>query len=189
MIIAYSRVIGPVRIDCIIREAPSHRLAISEIPIESGAKITDHAYIEAKRLVLEIGDGAGAATFASLVRFQETRIPFTIVTGLYVYRNMLIAGLEAGRDWEWSRTLRSVIELQEAIIVSSGTAAPAVGESPSTALPGGLDALRAVTPSAALSAGFSVVDRAAGLIQRGDAAVRGVIAEQATSILRGAFRL
>ena len=187
MIIAFNRSIGPVKIDCIVREGPSHGLSITEIPIESGAKITDHAVINAKRVRLEIADGDGAATFAALVQFQESRIPFTLVTGLYVYSNMLIGAIEADRDAEWSSALRSYVELQEAIIVSSGTGAPAAGGAVSSSLPGGTRAVRAATPSAALSAGFSVVNRASGLVQRGDIAARALSAEAARAVLLRAF--
>jgi len=185
--IFFNRLIGPVPIDCMIRESPSHRLGISEIPIETGAKITDHAYIEPKRLRLEFGALAGAAAFAALVRFQESRVPFTVVSGLYVYTNMLIADLSADRDADWSRVLHSFVELQEAIIVETAYAASETGDASSTGQPGGKDSLSAATPSKGRAGDFFTADRVTGIVQRGDAAVSSVIASQAASIIRAAF--
>ena len=51
-IIAFSTSIGPVPLDCVISEKPSSELDITEIAIETGAKITDHAVVMPKKVGL-----------------------------------------------------------------------------------------------------------------------------------------
>ena len=67
--ILFSSRIGPVSIECIIREKHSSALGITELPIETGAKITDHSYVEPKRLELDFADSGAADTWNALVRF------------------------------------------------------------------------------------------------------------------------
>lgn len=190
--ILFSRNIGPVPIACVIRENPSHELGISKIPIESGAAITDHAYIEPKRLRMEIADGAAAGTFNALVAFQESRVPFTVVSGLFVYSNMLIQRLEADRDAEWSTALRGLVELQEAIIVETAYAAAESGDAMSDGQPGGKDSTRSASPSKGRSGDAATADRASGTVMRGDAPTSTVSPSsaptgQSQSILKSMF--
>lgn len=169
-VIAFNRAARPAKFDCILRESPFHRVGISEVPIESGANITDHAFVEPKRVRMEIADGNAAATFNELVRIMETRVPFTLVTGLYVYSNMLIASIEADRDAEFSRVLRARIDLQEAIIVETAyTASPA-----SQGQPGGKNSTDAAGPSKGRAGDTTTADRATGTVVRGDAATTTV---------------
>lgn len=181
--ILFSRTIGPVPIQCVVRELPSHRLEISRIPIESGAKITDHAYMEPKRVRLEAADSGGATVFNALAAFQESRVPFTVVTGLYVYTNMLIAELGALRDADWCWAWNGGVELQEAIIVDTAYAAAAPGAS-SDGKPGGANSTRSATPSPSRAGDAATADRASGTVQKGDAATKPATN---TSILRGLF--
>lgn len=150
--IAFSQVVGPVPLDVIVSEKHESELDITTQPVEFGAAITDHAYSLPKKLLLDVADGAAALTYMMLVAFQESRVPFTIVSGLYVYTNMLIKRLEADRDREFSQVLRCRAELQEVIIVSSAYV-PGTGST-------GLSAETAGDPVTA--------DRVGGTVQQGD---------------------
>ena len=119
MIIIFSNVLGPVQIDCVLREAPENRLDITEIPVETGSRITDHAIIAPKKVTLEIANHNASMSYQNLVAFQETRVPFTVVTGLSVFNNMLISGISAVRDATMSRVLSATIDLQEVILVDT----------------------------------------------------------------------
>src|SRR5690606_36155713 len=147
--IFFSRLIGPVPVDVIVREVHRTTLGITENPIETGAKVTDHAYVEPKKLTLEFASGNAVATYNALVRFQESRVPFTIVSGLAVYNNMLIKELRVTRDATFSRVLDGLCELQEAIIVSTSyTAAQGdSGAEKSDAPAGGKKTTRAASPT------------------------------------------
>src|SRR5690606_6989980 len=84
MMILFSGAIGPVPVSVILKEDHKSSLGITENPIETGAKVTDHSYVEPKRLSLDFADENAAATYNALVRFQESRVPFVAVSGLYV---------------------------------------------------------------------------------------------------------
>ena len=166
-VIAFSRAVGPVPIDCVLSEDHSSEIEVTEIPIETGARITDHAYVLPKRVTLEVADVNAAATYNALVRLQESRAPFTVVTGLFVYTNMLIRSLNATRDKFTSKILQCTADLQEIIIV--GTAF--------TAAPGSLlGSLGSMTPGISSTQSKDAVtsDRATATVLRGDSAVATV---------------
>jgi hypothetical protein len=154
--IFFSPKIGPIAIDCWISERHSSTIGITEIAVESGAKITDHAYVQPKKLDVDFGSKTAAVTYQALMRFQKERKPFTVVSGLNVYTNMLIRDISAQRNAEYSQVLSGSVSLQEIIIVKTGTtadkAAPKAkdddtkdktdgtvtrGDQPSTEAPGG----------------------------------------------------
>jgi hypothetical protein len=168
--IIYNGSIGPVPISVVLSESHQSSLGITENPIESGASVTDHAYIEPKRLSLEFADGSAALTFNALVRFQETRVPFTIVSGLFVYSNMLIKSISVDRDATNSQVLKGTAELQEAIIVETAYASAEPGsDAPNSGQPGGVKSSKAAAPSKGRAGDAATKNRASGSVQRGDA--------------------
>lgn len=189
--ILFSASIGPIPVDVVIREQHNSSLGITEIPIETGAKITDHAYVEPKKLVLEFADSKAALTYNALVRFQESRVPFVAVSGLYVYSNMLIKNLSAERDVKTSRILSGKAELQEIIIVSTGYATSQGGAGESSTTPGkqgGKQSTKAAAPSPKTTSGAATQNRAGGTVARGDARTSTVPAAKSQSILKGMFQ-
>jgi len=191
--ILFSGAIGPVPVSVIISEGHQSSLGITENPIETGAKVTDHAYVMPKKLTLEFADANATATYNALVRFQESRQPFTVVSGLYMYRNMLIKDLSADRDKQFAAILSGRCELQEIIIVSTAYAVsqggadgagagPANRSNPASGAQG-----RAATPTAASSAPGPTADRAGGTVARGDVPGSTVPPAQNQSILHGMF--
>lgn len=185
--IAISRLIGPVPLDVIIREKHESELEITENAVERGAKITDHAYTRPKTLVLDVADGAAAATWQALKQLQASRIPFSLVTGLDVYQSMLIKRLSAERDAEFSRVLRGTVELQEIIIASSAYTTVAGSEARPTSggegNPGGAKSRRHSQLTSSAAAPGAAADRAAGVTNRGDSVSSTVPASRGSSIL------
>jgi hypothetical protein len=178
-VIAFSRLIGPVPIDCFISEKPSAELLITEVAVETGAKITDHAVILPKKITLDIAAENAAAAYSALVAFQETREPFTLVTGLSVFPNMLIKRIDPERDATFSTVLRAKVDLQEIVIVGTAYAADPDGDSTGErGKPGGTKSTRAAAPSAERSKAGYAADRSTGTIQRGDAGVSTVPANK-----------
>ena len=175
--IAFNRSIGPVQIDCVLAENHTSEIEITEIPIETGARITDHAYVLPKQLTLDIADANAAGAYNALVRLQESRAPFTVVTGLFVYTNMLIKRLDAVRDKTTAKILQCVCDLQEIIIVGTAYAAA----------PGSVTgANSSTTPgvSSAQSADAVTADRSADTTLRGDTSTSSV---SDTSVLSRIF--
>lgn len=183
--IIFSRRIGPVPIDCVVSERHTSEIEITGNPIETGAEVNDHAYVMPKRVTLDVVHGDVAATYAALVRFQEARIPFVLVTGLTAYPNMLIKAVNADRDRSFSRVLRATIDLQEVIIVSTAYAA-ATGPR-SGGQPGGANSTGAAPPAASATSDPATASRATGTVQRGDVPTTSVPAPRQQSLARRMF--
>lgn len=187
--ILFSGLIGPIPVSVIMRETHRSSLGITENPIETGASVTDHAYVNPKSLSLEFADAFAAATYNALVRFQETRTPFTIVSGLFVYTNMLIKDLTATRDASTSRILDGRAELQEIIIVSTAyTSTEASANDPqSTGQPGGANSTQSARPTSERAGNPVTADQAAGTTMRGDAGTVTPAPAENQSVLAGMF--
>lgn len=185
-VIAFSRAIGPVPISCMVSEKHSSALEITEIPIETGAKITDHAIVMPKSVMLEVAGANAAATFDALVRFQESRVPFTLVTGLKVYQNMLIKRADADRDTSYSKILRARVELQEVILVSTSYAADPNGDSSKArGKAGGAKSTRAAAPSPSRAGDTATADRSSGTVQTGDNATKSIPDQSVLKYIKG----
>lgn len=165
MIIAHSPAIGPVKLDVVISEKHTSSIDITGNPIETGAEVNDHAYIKPKEVTLEIASSNASATYEALIRFQESRVPFYLTTGLKIYKNMLVQSINATRDKTNSRILFGTIDLKEVIIVSTGSATG--GKSPSGS-PGGNKSTSARNPTAQSANNTATADRAANSVQTGD---------------------
>lgn len=165
--ILFNHVIGPVRITCLVSESHKSDLEITNNPIETGAEVNDHAVVKPKEVTLDIGDVNAAATYMTLMKFQETRVPFTMVTGLNVYTNMLIQSLSADRDPTFSKVLRATITLREVIIVPTGSA-PDDGGASSKGKAGGKKSTTATKPDSSTANNAQTADRSASAVQSGD---------------------
>lgn len=121
-VIAFSSLIGPVPLNVLLSEKHTSEVEVTSNPIETGAEVNDHAYIKPKKVELEIADKNAAATFNALVAFQESRTPFTLVTGFRLYENMVITEVDATRNASFSRVLKATVSLKEVKIVETGTA-------------------------------------------------------------------
>lgn len=184
----FNRAIGPVGIDCVITEQHESSLEVTKIPIEFGADVTDHAYVQPKRIQLEIATGNAASAYNALVRFQETRIPFVLVSGLYVYTDMLIKKLDAERDASFSTVLKCSATVEQIIIVGSAMALISnLIPSASFGLAGqagGANSRRAAAPKASISKP-EVADRVTETVLRTVASVAVEITGTAKSALQG----
>lgn len=167
--IFFSRLIGPVPVDVVLSEGHESHVTLTKNPIEAGADVTDHAVVEPKRLTLEFADAGGAGTFQALKVFQESRVPFTIVTGLNVYSNMLIEALTADRDKDIAFILRGRAVLSEAIIVETAYAQSEDSGSNQSGNAGGANSTNSARPSSGRSGDAATADRASGTVARGDA--------------------
>jgi len=116
-------------------------LTITEHPIQSGANISDHAYMEAKTVTFEIGmsdvmediigksiakfngDSASRSVnaYKILEKLQKERLPIEIITRLGTYENMLIETISAPDDNKTTYGLRATVTLKEIFVVSVTT--------------------------------------------------------------------
>lgn len=180
----FSRLIGPIPVDVVEKETLESTLKITREPVEFGADITDHAYVEPKRIIIEgviggslnrasAGRAEAVAGWQALKRLQESRIPFTLVSGLDVHRNILIEKLTAERDKDWSRVLKFTAECSEIIIVSSATVSGGLSNAPANGQARALNGNNAQAGTAA--------QRAAPDVVRGDAAIKSVSTNTSTA--------
>lgn len=125
--------------DAVLKTDHSSKLKITEHPVEEGAAITDHAYVEPRSLTLEIGmsdvcmsfvDGQFAqkssrsvSAYEVLKQLQSNRIPLKVFTRLDVYENMLIETITSPDDYKTMFGLRAAIGLREIIVVTTSTVA------------------------------------------------------------------
>lgn len=184
-IITFSPVLGPVLFDAVLSEDHESDVEITSNPIETGSEVNDHAYIKPKKVTLEVADNNAAIAYNALVAFQETRVPFYMVTGLRIYRNMLISSVRAQRDKDTSKILRATVTLREVIIVNTGAATATSSEN--TTEPGGAKSRKSVTPSAETATDDVTADRAAGKVSRGDTPSVTVPEQKQQSLLKGLF--
>ena len=121
--ILVSRSIGGIFVDVVISEEHKATMEIATHPVESGAKISDHAWRMPYSVTLEsvIGSDRAVSSYQALLALQEKAEPFSLITGLKIYGNMLIKDLTAERNKEHSRVLKFTAEMEEVIIVSTET--------------------------------------------------------------------
>lgn len=110
-----------------------HRLNITttQHPVQQGASISDHAYIEPDEVSIEIGMTDAAITagesshsvnaYNQLRAIAEERQPVTLVTRLHTYTNMVITSLSAPDDNTTMNALKASIYFQKINIVSVAT--------------------------------------------------------------------
>lgn len=185
-VIAFSRAIGPIPINCILSEQHTSEVEITGNPIETGAEVNDHAYVKPKQVVLEVADRNAALVYNALVRFQESRVPFYLVTGLTIYKDMLIQAIDATRDKTHSTVLSATVTCRQVIIVSTGSAPGGDGKQPS-GNPGGKNSKGAARPSAEGANNPTTADRAASTVQAGDNPTTAVGSGETQSLLKQMF--
>lgn len=188
-VIAFSSAIGPVPLDCILSEKHTAEVEITGNPIEIGAEVNDHAYVKPKQVVLEVADSSAALVYNVLLRFQETRIPFYLVTGLTVYKDMLIQAIDATRDKDMSRVLRATVTCRQVIIVSTASVPASQGSKPTSSpgQPGGANSRNASSPTSGSANNPSTANRTAQPVQRGDSPSSAVPSGQTQSLASRIF--
>lgn len=161
--------IGGLVFDAVLRTDHTSKLTATSHPIESGANIVDHAFIEPAEISIEIGmtdcNGVGSSNkmFKSLQSLQNSRRQLTVVTRYKTYRNMLIMSMSVPDDYTTMNALKAILMLREIPVVGSQTVAIAERESGQKQKTGSTNS-GTVQPSGASGANQSVLRQAAGLL-------------------------
>jgi hypothetical protein len=127
-----SRQIGTMIADCTISEDGYDELTITEHPVEQGAAITDHAFINPPGITIFAkwsnssiqagGDASYCATqYQDLLTLQKDRIPFDVVTPQRSYTDMLIRSIAKHTDEKTENALECTIRCRNIIIVQTQT--------------------------------------------------------------------
>lgn len=126
------RAIGPLIADVTVMEQGLDELAITEHPVETGAAITDHAYRRPAQVTIRVGFSNSSPRalgnlnyidfmYQAFLSLQESRTPFSVITGKRIYSNMLISRLFQTTDERTENVLDLIVECREVILVSTQT--------------------------------------------------------------------
>lgn len=122
--------------DAILREEHTTSIRTTDHPIQSGANISDHAFVLPCRLTMEIGvsdvmaSSSGLFTsgptrsvsaYQTLLQLQQARLPISIMTDLNLYKNMLIEHMNAPKTYQTARALRATVQFKEIIMAMVST--------------------------------------------------------------------
>ena len=170
-VIALAGAMGALPLQVRILEKHIAEIGITSHPIETGAEVSDHAYIKPKFLELHAASAFAAAAYNVLVKVQEARQPITLVSGLYIYRDMMIERIEAERTKDNGNILSCKISLRQVIRVASAKVPSKARENRATsrAQSGGDGSTSAASPQAETTSG-SAAQQSASVADVGDAA-------------------
>lgn len=126
--------IGGFFFDAILNEEHESELTITEHPVQTGAAVTDHSFLNPSLLTMEVAMSDAMATmvpgqfteyytksvsaYEKLRELQAYRIPLEVHTRLHHYENMLIQSLRAPDDYKTLYGLRCTVVLQEIFVVN-----------------------------------------------------------------------
>ena len=125
--------IGGYFFDAIFRTTHSTQMKITSHPVQGGANVSDHCYLEPVSLSIELGmsdanlpiiseqfkdsDSRALAAFNALRKMQQDRLLITIVTRFATYENMLIERLVIPDDLKSANGMRASLSLKQVIVV------------------------------------------------------------------------
>lgn len=116
------RAIGAFQANVTIEETATDRLKITQHPVQQGASITDHAYMEPAELTIKVAWNDEPSKLVEIYdkfrKLQSDRIPMKVVSGKRTYQNMLVAGLTQINDSITEKMLNIIIDLQEVAITA-----------------------------------------------------------------------
>ncbi|XTZ36841.1 phage baseplate protein [Salmonella enterica] len=111
--------------DVIVTEKHVDTLEITQHPVEMGAPITDHAYKLPGEVVMEVGFAGGGLLgkspqerYQQLLDLQAKRLPFDVITGKRIYKNMLLRAIEVSTDVATENVLSATLTLSEVLITN-----------------------------------------------------------------------
>lgn len=124
--------------DAVITAAHEQELRTTEHPVQTGASISDHAYIMPARLVLEIGmsdamdayfspstwtgsSSKSVAAYQTLLALEFARIPVTVTTRLRTYTNMIIRVVNPQENAKTIGGLRARVEFLQIFLATTQT--------------------------------------------------------------------
>lgn len=122
--------IGAIALQVVVNEATTDTLTVTKQPVQQGASIGDHAYMEPTAFSHTIYFTPGATTlgftggtsisqlYQQLLDLQASAIPFDIVTPKRIYPNMLMTSLSQTTDKLTENCLAIHAAYQQILIVS-----------------------------------------------------------------------
>lgn len=165
--------------DAVLSLEHEQRLTKTRHPVQTGADLSDHAYLEPADLVMYIGMSDAMAAYSSgqtspvvtpfsgnpsksvsaylqMISLQAARQPLTITTRLRTYYNMVVAAVSPREDHKTIASLKMRVSFEQintaAIVTQPDSARPQDTDST------GLGQVNSLSPSAATVNQFNVDD-------------------------------
>lgn len=129
--------IGGWFFDAYLSLAHVSNLKITDHPVQTGANISDHAYLEPRELTIELAmsdtassivDGQFSGSWSRSVKayevlreLQAQRIPMQVLTRLGLYKNMMITALSVPDDYKTLYGLRASVTMKEVLVATTKT--------------------------------------------------------------------
>ena len=138
------RSIGTIAVDVILNEETNDTLTITKQPVQTGASMTDHSYLEPTILSMQIlqqaspiaqltslatggsfnpfsvGSSQLAELYEDFLSLQSSRTPFVVTTPKRIYQNMLIASLRCNTDKNTENILSLGLTFQQVFFANVG---------------------------------------------------------------------
>lgn len=137
-LIGQNRTIGDITVNVILNEETTDTLTITKQPVQTGAQITDHSFLEPAALSMSIlqqdndvlteniqntfNGNSLAQLYQTFLDLQASRTPFTVFTPKRVYKSMLMTVVRSVTDKKTENILALNLAFQKIIIVSIGVA-------------------------------------------------------------------
>lgn len=130
--------LGGYFFDAVFSVDTEHSLTITQHPVQTGANISDHAFVNPIRMTMQVGvsdcmayrsgadyggDGGtkSVQAYRLLCKLQELRTPMQVVTRLNTYKNMLIESIDVSDDVSTLCALKATVNLVQVLVVNVGT--------------------------------------------------------------------
>lgn len=130
--------LGGYFFDAVFSVDTEHSLTVTQHPVQTGANISDHAFVNPIRMTMRVGvsdamayragtnyggDGKtkSVQAYRLLCKLQELRIPMQVVTRLNTYQNMLIESIDVSDDVSTLCALKATVNLVQVLVVNVGT--------------------------------------------------------------------
>lgn len=123
--------------DAILQTNYTRELTITEHPVETGAAIADHAYVNPVELIMQVGmsdamtsivpgqfsqgNSRSLTAFQVLTQLQSQRIPMQVYCRLGTFKNMLIESIAVPDDYTTLYGLKATVTLKEVFVASVKT--------------------------------------------------------------------
>lgn len=130
--------LGGYFFDAVFSVDTEHSLTVTQHPVQTGANISDHAFVNPIRMTMQVGvsdamayrvgadyggDGGtkSVQAYRLLCKLQELRTPMQVVTRLNTYQNMLIESIDVSDDVSTLCALKATVNLVQVLVVNVGT--------------------------------------------------------------------
>lgn len=127
LISTMGRAIGQIIPDVVVEEVHRDEMTITQHPVEKGAPVSDHAFLNPATVEMRIGwsdskhqaQGYVKTVYDALRALQATRKPFNVSTGKRRYTDMLISSIQVTTDDKSEFALNVVVGLTKVIITKT----------------------------------------------------------------------